>query len=53
MGAGHLEKIHLRLLQQSDQYELVGFMIPIKKMQKDFERIGYKHFSTIALLFTQ
>ena len=25
LGAGHLGKIHLRLLQQSDKYELVGF----------------------------
>jgi hypothetical protein len=31
LGAGHLGKIHLRLLQQSDQYELVGFMIRIKR----------------------
>jgi predicted dehydrogenase len=38
LGAGHLGKIHLRLLQQSDQYELVGFMIRIKKMQKRFRK---------------
>jgi hypothetical protein len=44
LGAGHLGKIHLRLLQQSDQYELVGFMIPIKKMQKSFERIWIQTF---------
>ena len=25
LGAGHLGKIHLRLLQQSTKYELVGF----------------------------
>ena len=25
LGAGHLGKIHLRLLEQSDKYELVGF----------------------------
>ena len=25
LGAGHLGKIHLRLLQQSEKYELVGF----------------------------
>jgi FlaA1/EpsC-like NDP-sugar epimerase len=25
VGAGHLGKIHLRLLNQSDKYELVGF----------------------------
>ena len=25
LGAGHLGKIHLRLLNQSEKYELVGF----------------------------
>ena len=25
LGAGHLGKIHLRLLKQSEKYELVGF----------------------------
>jgi predicted dehydrogenase len=25
MGAGHLGKIHLRLLDESEKYELVGF----------------------------
>lgn len=28
LGAGHLGKIHLRLLNQSDKYELVGFYDP-------------------------
>jgi predicted dehydrogenase len=28
LGAGHLGKIHLRLLQQSEKYELVGFYDP-------------------------
>jgi hypothetical protein len=32
LGAGHLGKIHLRLLQQSEKYELVGFTIQIKRM---------------------
>jgi predicted dehydrogenase len=51
LGAGHLGKIHLRLLQQSDKYELVGFYDPnqenAEKISKEF---GYKHFSTIATL---
>lgn len=51
LGAGHLGKIHLRLLQQSDKYELVGFYDPNQenadKISKEF---GYKHFSTIASL---
>ena len=34
LGAGHLGKIHLRLLQQSEKYELVGFFDPLQKMQK-------------------
>jgi hypothetical protein len=44
-------KIHLRLLQQSEKYELVGFYDPNQenadKISKEF---GYKHFSTIATL---
>ena len=28
LGAGHLGKIHLRLLQESKKYELVGFYDP-------------------------
>jgi predicted dehydrogenase len=51
LGAGHLGKIHLRLLQQSEKYELVGFYDPNQenadKISKEF---GYKHFSTIATL---
>jgi predicted dehydrogenase len=53
LGAGHLGKIHLRLLQQSKKYELVGFYDPNQenadKIAKEF---GYKHFSTIATLLT-
>ena len=51
LGAGHLGKIHLRLLQQSDKYELVGFYDEnqenAEKISKEF---GYKNFSTIAKL---
>jgi predicted dehydrogenase len=51
LGAGHLGKIHLRLLQQSEKYELIGFYDPnqenAEKISKEF---GYKHFSTIATL---
>ncbi|SDY03021.1 Gfo/Idh/MocA family protein [Flavobacterium degerlachei] len=51
LGAGHLGKIHLRLLQQSEKYELVGFYDPNQenadRISKEF---GYKHFSTIATL---
>ena len=28
LGAGHLGKIHLRLLNESEKYELIGFYDP-------------------------
>ena len=51
LGAGHLGKIHLRLLNQSEKYELVGFYDEnqeyAEKIAKEF---GYTHFKTIATL---
>jgi len=51
LGAGHLGKIHLRLLNQSQKYELVGFYDPnsdnANKVAKEF---GYQKFDTIASL---
>ena len=48
LGAGHLGKIHLRLLNQSEKFELVGFYDAdpnnAKKVSSEF---GYKFFSTI------
>lgn len=48
LGAGHLGKIHLRLLNQSEKYELVGFYDPdeinAKKVAAEF---GYTHFENI------
>ncbi|WP_027075806.1 Gfo/Idh/MocA family protein [Maribacter antarcticus] len=48
LGAGHLGKIHLRLLQESDKYELVGFydadLINGKKVSAEF---GYTYFNNI------
>lgn len=48
LGAGHLGKIHLRLLQQSSKYELVGFYdadeVNAKKVEAEF---GYKYFNSI------
>ena len=42
LGAGHLGKIHLKLLQQSEKYELVGFYDPDhsngKKVESEFCR---------------
>lgn len=51
LGAGHLGKIHLRLLNQSQKYELVGFYDPnsenADKVAKEF---GYHKFDTISEL---
>lgn len=54
LGAGHLGKIHLRLLQQSEKFELVGFYDPIQEnataVAKEF---GYKSFPTIEALLAE
>jgi predicted dehydrogenase len=51
LGAGHLGKIHLRLLNQSEKFELVGFYDENqengKKVAAEF---GYTQFDTIAKL---
>ena len=51
LGAGHLGKIHLRLLQQSDKYELVGFYDPDKENAKKVAaEFGYRPFETVSEL---
>jgi predicted dehydrogenase len=51
LGAGHLGKIHLRLLNQSEKYELVGFYDENQDYaEKIATEFGYKHFDTIAKL---
>lgn len=54
LGAGHLGKIHLKLLKQSEKYELVGFFDPSKenseKVSSDF---GYKSFNSINALIKE
>jgi len=51
LGAGHLGKIHLRLLNQSSKYELVGFYDPCKEnAAKVAEEFGYKPFDSIKEL---
>ncbi|MGJ8593670.1 MAG: Gfo/Idh/MocA family protein [Aquaticitalea sp.] len=51
LGAGHLGKIHLRLLNQSEKYTLVGFhdadATNAKKVEAEF---GYKYFDSIEAL---
>lgn len=48
LGAGHLGKIHLKLLKQSSKYDLIGFFDPIEEnavqVAKEF---GYTYFKTI------
>ena len=51
LGAGHLGKIHLKLLNQSNKYELVGFFDPIKENAVKVEaEFGYKAFNSIEEL---
>ncbi len=51
LGAGHLGKIHLRLLNESVKYELIGFydadVINGKKVSEEF---GYRYFENINTL---
>ncbi|MDO5608749.1 MAG: Gfo/Idh/MocA family oxidoreductase [Capnocytophaga sp.] len=51
LGAGHLGKIHLRLLNQSDNYELVGFYDPDREnAQKVATEFGYTAFDSVEAL---
>ncbi|UJH67586.1 Gfo/Idh/MocA family protein [Allomuricauda sp. SCSIO 65647] len=51
LGAGHLGKIHLRLLNESQHYELVGFYDPDEiNAKKVADEFGYKHFDNINAL---
>jgi len=51
LGAGHLGKIHLKLLQQSNKYELVGFYDASKEASEAIEKeFGYKSFPTMEAL---
>ena len=51
LGAGHLGKIHLKLLNQSEKFELVGFYDPIKENAVEVaEEFGYQIFDSIEEL---
>jgi len=51
LGAGHLGKIHLRLLNQSEKYELVGFYDAFEEnANKVAAEFGYRKFDSIAEL---
>ncbi len=48
LGAGHLGKIHLRLLNQSPKFNLVGFYdADESNAKKVSEELGYHYFKTI------
>lgn len=54
LGAGHLGKIHLKLLQQSDKYELVGFYDANEEnADKVAEEFGYRKFSSLDQLIEE
>lgn len=54
LGAGHLGKIHLKLLKQSEQFELAGFYDPndenANSVVKEF---GYRRFQNLKALFDE
>lgn len=48
LGAGHLGKIHLRLLDQSEQYDLIGFYdADAEHGKKTGEELGFSFFGDI------
>jgi predicted dehydrogenase len=54
LGAGHLGKIHLRLLQESKFYELVGFYDSQPQIAAKISReFGYRSFSSVNSLFEE
>lgn len=51
LGAGHLGKIHIRLIQQIEVFELVGFFDPNKKQANEVSKeYGIKSFDSIESL---
>jgi len=51
LGAGHLGKIHLKLLELSDKFELVGFYDPSQENSKKVaDEFGYHHFNSVEEL---
>ena len=54
LGAGHLGKIHLRLLEESKVFELVGFYDSQPQIAaKISSEFGYRWFSDVKSLFEQ
>ncbi|WP_422084185.1 Gfo/Idh/MocA family protein [Ulvibacterium sp.] len=51
LGAGHLGKIHLRLLNESSKYELIGFYDPdVMNGEKVATEFGYSYFENMKAL---
>ena len=51
LGAGHLGKIHLKLLQQSEKYDLVGFYDPdLANGQNVAKEFNYTYFEQLDAL---
>jgi len=51
LGAGHLGKIHLRLLNESNKYELIGFYDPDEiNAERVADEFGYSYFENINTL---
>ena len=54
LGAGHLGKIHLRLLEESEFYDLIGFYDSDKKTADELsKKDGYVAFETIEDLLSE
>jgi predicted dehydrogenase len=54
LGAGHLGKIHLKLIQEIDQYELIGFFDPDETNKEVVAKeMGIKAFDSIAALIEE
>lgn len=54
LGAGHLGKIHIRLLMQSEKYEFVGFYDPIKEnAEKVASELNCRSFESINALIQE
>ena len=54
VGAGHLGKIHLKLLNQSEKYELVGFHDADTENGKKLEaEFGYTYFESFEALLAE
>lgn len=51
LGAGHLGKIHIKLLKELDAYELVGFYDPNTEVaEKTAQKLGVKNFESMDAL---